>query len=76
MTPKRHVTFSRHARLRMAQRGIDEDDVLVILSRGLHEAADDRLKKSTATLRNRSASVVYNDDAADLLVITVMWVDE
>ena len=61
-----YLRFSRHARLRMVERGISASEVRAAVLKGVKRRQGDRLVAS-----NLYVEVVYRKDGEDVFVITV-----
>ena len=78
--PAKTIVYSRHATVRMTERGIRRKDVRWLLARGTRveartESGDEQRWMVEGYLGNGNARVVFVERTNEIRVITVMWID-
>ncbi len=74
MTPK-PIGYSIHARGRLRQRRITRQQVRWLLAQGTRQPIGDHLYEVRGYLGKDEAKLIVREDAARVLIITVMWIE-
>ncbi|MFQ6062250.1 MAG: DUF4258 domain-containing protein [Methanosarcinales archaeon] len=69
------IVFTKHARLRMAQRDINEAEVINAIEKPdeVISIGSKRIFRKTFTERNKTLEVVGRVEGKNIVVITVYW---